>query len=373
MLTEMLPPAAEAGAEDAPEPPATPPASFRGAAPQAPERPSWFAKPASLSGLHDAAGATVVHPDALRGALSARQGAPTPVIPPIAEGVEPTDTPVKNRTGWLKRPGRGGPHSSEAAAAEAAAIETRQAGDRHTQETALEAYRRFAREGTMVSEDYYRGPATETDKQVAPAIVIAESLIPTGEPRLAPQPDKPRGSMIAAALVVLAIAGGAYYWETHQVSAPIATGVPAVALDETTAATGASFTVPAAATSGPSYRLSVPAGWLAVSQPTRPGGHHTDVTVAEPILGLSVTVRSDPAGVPDLVRGTPVDTALRVFGQPAGIVAPTGRAGSASVSRVATVTAHGVRYSLTITVRRESASRDYARADVVARSLTYPP
>lgn len=334
-----------------------------------PERPSWFL---------DQPGATVVHPDELREAFAMPTSPPTPVVPPISDsppGYPPpaVAAPTGGRRGRGKRADRrealAAPPSPERPPTQPSPDQL--ALEIQAQDAALDAYLKFAREGSMVAEDYYRGPVSEL-RAAAPAVVVADSLIPTGKPRLAPQPDKPRGPKIAAALVVLAIAGGGYYYETHQVTAPPVTGIPAVTLDQTTATTGAGFTVPATATSGASYRLTVPAGWKAVSQPTRAGGSHTDVTVSEPILGLSVEVRSDAASTPT-TRGTPVDTALRVFGRPAGIVAPATTAASTTVSRVATVTRNGVRYAVTLTVPRESASRDYARADVVARSLTETP
>ena len=96
--------------------------------------------------------------------------------------------------------------------------------------------------------------------------------------------------LLLAAAVVLAGAA-------HLLTSPGDTGTGASRAVLVAAGTAPTpVTVPAAATAGSSYTITLPLGWTGQWTPTTAGGRHTDLVLADPADGLHATLRSRPAG-----------------------------------------------------------------------------
>ena len=234
------------------------------------------------------------------------------------------------------------------------------------QYAATAGYRRFSREVSDPEvEDYYRGPRP-AELPGRPPVSVAKDIAPTGAPGRSRA--RRRAGLMGAALLVAAGTAAAAWALTPGAAAPVAAPPVVVVADASGGGPALVLRVAAAATAGPSYSVTVPTGWRAESRPTRPGGAHLDVVVRQPVLGLTVTVRSEAATTAPRAApaGAKASTATRVF----GVAAPTVDYDDAGRHhRVASARRGPVRYVVDVSVPSASARQDAARVGAVLAGL----
>lgn len=237
-----------------------------------------------------------------------------------------------------------------------------------------EAYRRFARETQAAQlEDYYREPGH--DPVTERPVLLAEDIAPVGRRWL--RGEGGRGPLAITAVAVLAAAavGWAVTRPTGPGSPPPLPPVPrTVVVDATQQVDGEqSLPVARAATAGRAYAAAVPAGWKASSTPTIVGGRHTDLTLEQPTLRLSVIVRSQPAAAA-AVRVAP--PGVRAVGGTTDVLGTRATSSSWNAGgdhhQVLVAVRGAVRYTVETRGPIGSAGPDAARLDMVLRGLALP-
>jgi hypothetical protein len=148
-------------------------------------------------------------------------------------------------------------------------------------------------------------------------------------------PSRGRATLALTA-IVLAAAAGAGWWLTR--GSDDTTPTIRSTYSEATGDSSVDVEVPAEATTGAAYVITIPPGWNATSRLVGPGRHHLDVALARPVVGIEGAITS---------------TRTTVVPSPRADVTAGASAVTAFSQDISGSTAHGVRFTLAGTRHEE--------------------